>query len=286
MEDQGVEEDEDQDEDQDDDQDDGQDDGQDDEDDDQEFQKDDDDDDDDDEGGRNNTGLGPPPPATKKRRAATKSVSEPATKKARTKAPAKSGEAAATKTRRGRATKTPRARATEASLAAASTNSGGGAPVNDDWWANGLPGDALVTAEERPYRFGKLRTAGKGVKGVDVTRLPAFLQDQITRYHSMIPPRPIQPRPKNKNDWTQPEERLLYLLKVSVAAYNPDRPGAPMSIPQISDVSATFSAALNVLANEPSRIITSTGWGWTMGKCITRMVKKLIAGTAMASWTT
>lgn len=270
MEGQGVEEDEDQDEDQDDDQD---------------FQKDDDDDDNDDEGGdeggRNNTGLAPPPPATKKRRAATKSVFEPATKKARTKAPAKSGEAAATKTRRGRATKTPRARATEASRAAASTNSGGGAPVNDDWWANGLPGDALVTAEERPYRFGKLRTAGKGVKRVDVTRLPAFLQDQITRYHSMIPP-----RPKNKNDWTQPEERLLYLLKVSVAAYNPDRPGAPMSIPQISDVSATFSAALNVLANEPSRIITSTGWGWTMGKCITRMVKKLIAGTAMASWTT
>lgn len=218
----------------------------DDQDDDQDFQKDDQDDDDDDEGGdeggRNNTGVAPPPPATKKRRAATKSASEPAepaAKKARTKAPAKSGEAAATKKSRGRATKTPRARATEASRAAASTNSGEGAPVNDDWWANGLPGDALVTPEERRYRFGKLRTAGKGVKSVDVTRLPAFLQDQITRYHSMIPPRPIQPQPKGKNDWTQPEERLLYILKVSVAAYNPDRPGAPMSIPQISDVSAT-----------------------------------------------
>lgn len=216
-------------------------------DDDQDFQKDDQDDDDDDddddeggdEGGRNNTGVAPPPPATKKRRAATKSASEPAAKKARTKAPAKSGEAAATKKSRGRATKTPRASATEASRAAASTNFGEGAPVNDDWWANGLPGDALVTPEERRYRFGKLRTAGKGVKSVDVTRLPAFLQDQITRYHSMIPPRPIQPQPKGKNDWTQPEERLLYILKVSVAAYNPDRPGAPMSIPQISDVSAT-----------------------------------------------
>lgn len=217
----------------------------DDQDDDQDFQKDDQDDDDDDdddddeggdEGGRNNTGVAPPPPATKKRRAATNSASEPAAKKARTKAP---GEAAATKRSRGRTTKTPRARATEASRAAASTNSGEGAPVNDDWWANGLPGDALVTPEERRYRFGKLRTAGKGVKSVDVTRLPAFIQDQITRYHSMIPPRPIQPQPKGKNDWTQPEERLLYILKVSVAAYNPDRPGAPMSIPQISDVRAT-----------------------------------------------
>ncbi|KAK0750137.1 hypothetical protein B0T18DRAFT_487869 [Schizothecium vesticola] len=69
----------------------------------------------------------------------------------------KRGRAATTKRNPGPETKKAHRTATKRARGRASTNSVGPVPVDDGEGYIGLPGDALVTDEERPWRFKRLR---------------------------------------------------------------------------------------------------------------------------------
>ncbi|KAK1833409.1 hypothetical protein QBC39DRAFT_46630 [Podospora conica] len=112
---------------------------------------------------------------------------------------------------------------------------------------NGLPGDALVTDEERPWRFKRLRCEGRprgqpkesDLPRVDLTKWPQAQQDIIKAWDTRV----VNERKDVElgNTWTLAENRLLYHLKVSVAAYNPRAVGQTMPIQQIAQVSLTCS---------------------------------------------